>query len=239
MKTPALFALSTLLATAVVAQLPAPDPVVTEIYGPFTPGAAITDNDAVLTSFLLSISSSAIQSLTQVTISFELTGTPAEAGFAGDLFASLLKTPVGGPVSVGDPSAILLNGVGITGANPVGFGYDGWNITLSDLAGTDIHTHSLVSGVLTGTFQPDGRLAPGDAARPSLLDVFNGGTGNGDWRLNLGDLAAGGTMQLVSWSLTLTGADSVSPVPESGTWAAGLGLAALSGALAWRRPRRN
>jgi MYXO-CTERM domain-containing protein len=92
--------------------------------------------------------------------------------------------------------------------------------------------------VLTGTFQPDGRTGPTDTLRPAMLSAFNGGAGNGDWRLNLGDLSAGGTMQLVSWSFTLTGEDSVSPIPEAGTWAAGLGLAALAGATWWRARRR-
>jgi hypothetical protein len=239
MKPHTLFALSTLLAAALTAQPVPPDPVVTESYGPFTPGAAIADDDAVLTSFLLSINSSAIQSLTRVEISFELAGTPADAGFASDVFASLLKSPLGGPIGVGDPSAILLNGVGITGGNPSGFGYGGWNITLSDTAGTDIHTHSLVSGVLAGTFQPDGRLVASDATGTALLGVFNGGAGNGDWRLNVGDLNAGGTMQLVSWSLSLTGETSVSAVPEASTWAAAFGMAALAGGTWWRARRRG
>jgi subtilisin-like proprotein convertase family protein len=70
------------------------------------------------------------------------------------------------------------------------------------------------------------------------LGAFNGGTGNGDWRLNVGDLAEIGTMRLVSWSLTLTGEDTVSAVPETSTWAAGAGLAGLLAARWLRRSVR-
>ena len=76
-------------------------------------------------------------------------------------------------------------------------------------------------------------------ARTALLSAFNGGAGNGDWRLNVGDLAETGTMQLVSWSLTLTGEDASSAVPEASTWAAGLGLVALAGGTWWRGRRER
>lgn len=222
-----------LLATTVTARAA----TLTESYGPFTLGTAIADNDAVLTSFLHSITGSLILDLTWVEISFELRGTAEGTGFASDLFASLLKSPVGVTPTVSDPSAVLLNRVGLSAGDPVGFGYDGWNVTLSDSAANDIHGESLVSGVLSGTFQPDGRLNPTDSLRPSMLSAFNGG-GNGDWRLNVGDLAESGTMHLVSWSLTLTGEDTVSAVPEASTWAAGVGLLTLVGATAWRRHGR-
>jgi hypothetical protein len=212
---------------------------VTETYGPFTPGTPIADNDPVLTPFLLSLDSSAILSLSEVTIRFELRGSPGGDGFASDLFASLIRTPLGDLLAPADPTAVLLNRVGVTDLNPVGYAYDGWDITLSDGAATDIHTVNLAGGVLGGTFQPDGRLVPTDNGRPALLGVFAGLTGNGDWRLNLGDFNAGGTMELVSWELTLTGDTLVPAVPEASTWAAGAGLAALIGGGWWRRSRRG
>ncbi len=63
---------------------------------------------------------------------------------------------------------------------------------------------------------------------------FIGGAGNGDWRLNLADPAAGGTMELVGWNLTLVGENTLSTAPEAGTWASGLGLAALAAGAWWR-----
>lgn len=231
-------------AAALLAAGSASAALVTETYTPTITTTAIADNQPVLTSFLHSVTTSAILSLSEVTISFELRGAGAGLGWASDMFASLLKSPVGVAPTVSDPSAVLLNQVGLPDTDPFAFGYDGWNLTLRDQAPpgdpalTDIHNQSFVSGVLTGTFQPDGRIGPTDTLRPAMLSAFNGGAGNGDWRFNLGDLAAGGTMQLVSWSFTLTGEDTVSPVPEAGTWAAGLGLAALVGGTWWRRQRR-
>jgi len=228
-----------ILAGCLLAVAPAQAATITEMYGPFTPGTFITDGDSLLTAHLTTITTSMILELTEVQISFELVGSPQGDGFASDIFASLLRSPVGISPSVSDPSAVLLNRVGITGDNPVGFSYDGWSITLTDSAAVDIHGASLISGVLTGTFQPDGRLAPTDATRPSMLGVFNGLAGNGDWRLNVGDFSAGGTMQLVNWSLTLTGEDTISAVPEASTYAAGFGLAALAGGILWRARRRS
>jgi hypothetical protein len=222
-------------AAALLAAGTASAALVTETYTPSITTTAIADHQPVLTSFLHSVTTSAILSLSEVTITFELRGTAPNDGWASDMFASLLKSPVGVAPTVSDPSAVLLNRAGITGSNPLGFGYDGWSLTLQDSAATDIHAVSLISGVLTGTFQPDGRTGPTDTLRSGMFSEFNGGAGNGDWRFNLGDLAAGGTMQLVNWSFTLTGEDTV---PEASTWAAAGGLVALVGATWWRARRR-
>jgi hypothetical protein len=238
--------LLTTTAAALFAFTAARAALVTETYGPNVVNTAIPDNDPVLTSFLHSITTSTILQLTEVAITFELRGTTEDAGWASDMFASLIRSPVGVAPSVSDPSAVLLNQVGISSGELSGFGFDGWNITLRDQAPvgdpslTDIHNESLISGVLTGTFQPDGRVgnAALDPGRTALLGAFNGGTGNGDWRLNVGDLAEIGTMRLVSWSLTLTGEDTVSAVPETSTWAAGAGLAGLLAARWLRRSVR-
>lgn len=233
--------LLTITAAALLAAGTAQAVLVTETFGPNVVNTAIPDNQPVLTSFLHSITTSTILQLTEVEISFELRGTSEGAGWASDIFASLIKSPVSVAPSVSDPSAVLLNQVGISSGDPGGFGYDGWNITLRDSAATDIHGHSFVTGVLTGTFQPDGRVGDAalDPARTALLSAFNGGAGNGDWRLNVGDLAETGTMQLVSWSLTLTGEDAVSAVPEAGTWVAAFGMATLAGGSWWRARRRG
>ena len=212
--------------------------IVTETYGPLTPGTLLADNQPVLTPSLQSVNISAILALTKVELTLDLRGPTEGAGFANDLFASLLKSPLGVTPTGSDPAAVLLNRVGGTGGSPAGFGYDGWSVTFSDgAAGGDIHTASLVSGILSGSFEPDGRLLPNDTLRPAMLGVFTGGAGNGDWRLNLGDLAANGTMRLNSWTLTLTGENGAAAIPEPATWAAGLALLGLVGATWWRRGR--
>jgi hypothetical protein len=229
-----------LLCVALFAASSASAAVVTETYTPAIVTTAIPDNDPLLTSFLHSVTTSAILSVSELTITFELRGTAPGDGWASDIYASLLKGPIGTPLSATDPSAVLLNRVGFTLNDDVGFSYDGWQITLRDQAPlgdppiTDIHDENVTSGVLTGVFQPDGRIGAVDTLRPAVLSVFNGGAGNGDWRFNIGDLAGGGTMQLVSWSFTLTGETTI---PEASTWAAGLGLAALAGGTWWRRQR--
>lgn len=180
--------------------------------------------------FQQTITDSAIVSLTDVRVGLHLVGRGV-GGFAGELVVSLNKD-----LSV---TSLLLNRVGVSAGNSFGFGYDGWNVTLADGgAGGDIHEASLVSGILTGEFAPDGRTSPASALRPALLGVFNGGTGNGDWYLSVADVAAGGTMRLESWSLTLTGDNGAPAVPEAGPWAAGLVLAALVGGnRLWSRRR--
>jgi hypothetical protein len=234
-------ALSVLLVTAATGRAA----IIVENYGPHSVGFEIPDNQAVLTSFLHRITTSDIQSLTEVMISFELTGTTVGSGFASDMFASLLKSPVNTTPTTGDPSAVLLNRVGVSLDNPLGHAYDGWRVTLSDTASGDIHLAYQASGILTGLYQPDGRIDPTDVLRPSLLNLFIGGTGNGDWWFNVGDLSSGGTMQLVHWSLTLIGDNTVSvdagvhAVPEPPTWITGFGLLALAGITTWRRYRKG
>ena len=178
--------------------------------------------------FQQTITDSTIVALTDVRVGLHLVGRGV-GGFAGELVVSLNQD-----LSV---TSLLLNRVGVSAGIPFGFGYDGWNVTLADDgAGGDIHAASLVLGVLTGEFAPDGRTSPTSALRPALLNVFNGGTGNGDWYLSVADVAAGGTMRLESWSLTLTGDNGVAAVPEAGTWFAGMLLAGCVGRRMWRRP---
>lgn len=177
-------------------------------------------------NFLQTINDSAIVLLTDIVVGLHLVGVTEGSGFASEMFVSLNKD-----LSL---TSILINRVGITGGllgDPVGQGYDGWNVSFQD--GTidgDVHAATLVSGVLTGLYEPDGRVLPTDVARPSLLASFMGSPGNGDWRLNVGDLALGGLMRLESWSLTLKGETSTSHVPEASTYAAG-----IVGVIGWCR----
>ena len=203
--------------------------IITEATRTFTVNQTIADPQDPPQLFLQTISDSAILSLTRVDIGLHLVGTPADNGFASDMFVSLNQN-----LSL---TSILLNRVGISDSDPVGFFYDGWNVTFSfDGAGGDIHLANTGdgTGVLSGTYEPDGRVNPTDTLRPSLLDVFNGSAGNGDWRLAIGDLSPSGQMQLESWSLTLTGDNTV---PEPSSFAL-LGLGGL-GWLAWRNRRHG
>lgn len=164
-------------------------------------------------------------------------------GFNGDLYAYLWHNNV---------QAVLLNRVGRTGANALGypdagFGPDGAqnSFTFDDQAVYDVHYYRAVpyllngSGQLTGIWQPDGRgldpesggLAFETAARSNLLDLFNGMDGNGLWTLYVADLSPLGESTLVSWGLDIT------MVPEP-AFATLLGWA-LAGGLWWRLGRRT
>jgi hypothetical protein len=106
---------------------------------------------------------------------------------------------------------------------------------MTDAVGSgDIHLENLDSGVLSGTWRPDGRLDPLASLRPAMLSVFDGLSGNGDWYLNVADLVGGtvetpaGRMQLSGWTLTLSGYEAAGgAVPESSTSWVVVGLLAL------------
>ena len=201
--------------------------IVTEATRTYSVNLDIPDYQDPPQTFLQTISDSLITSLTQVQVSLNLVGNPSGSGFASEMTVFLNK-------DLG-ASAMLLNRVGISGTDAIGQSYDGWNVTFSDNAGSDIHLATLGSGVLSGTYQPDGRVLPTDTLRPEMLSVFNGGTGNGDWRLAIADLELGGTMRIQSWSLTLTG----EAVPEPSTWGAIGALVGVTGLTWWRRTRRS
>jgi len=199
-------------------------------------GAVIPDNDPnglqssqVLSSLPLPIA--------QVSVTLDVSG-----GFNGDLYAFL---------SHNGARAVLLNRVGRTGSNPLGypdagFGVDagGNSFTFDDQAAQDVHYYQTVSydlngsGQLTGLWQPDGRdLDPESAGsafetapRSNMLSLFNGLDGNGLWTLYVADVSPVGEGTLVSWGLEIT----MVPEPASGTL---LGCA-LAGALLWRLKRR-
>ena len=136
-------------------------------------------------------------------------------GYNGDLFAYL--TGPGG-------YAVLLNRVGVTSANPNGYGNTGLAVTFLS-GGADIHAYGAGSyttnaaGQLTGNWGVDGRnispLSLGNAfdlaGRTALLGSFVGASPNGTWGLFIGDYANGDISTLLNYSVTLT------TVPEPDT----------------------
>jgi subtilisin-like proprotein convertase family protein len=121
--------------------------------------------------------------------------------------------------------SVLLNRVGKTTANPLGYSDDGINVKFDDQStGRDVHNYRVtlsgnattpLTGPLSGTWLPDARNTNPDTvldttARTALLNSFNGLNPNGTWTLFVADLSAGGTSTLVSWGLEVT-------VPEPGT----------------------
>lgn len=193
-----------------------------------TEGAIPDSGSKTFSEFL---STSQIAHLTEVQVCLSLSGNPVGTGWAGDMFVSLNR-------NLGTQTAVLLNQAGVTGSDPVGFGHDGWNVTFKDTAANgDIHLAQPAepATILTGLWQPDGRLDPTDTARPAMLEVFNTTSANTFWHLTIADLSEGGTMTLNNWSITLSGFTAV-PEPQEYVALAGLGLLAFA---AWRKTRSN
>jgi hypothetical protein len=123
-------------------------------------------------------------------------------GWNGDLYAYLVH---------GTGFAVLLNRPGRDTGTPDGASSVGMTIVLDDAAASDIHTGIPMSGgVVTGTWQPDGRttdplLVVAADSRTALLSSFSGLDANGNWTLFVADQSAGHVATLESWSLTVTG----------------------------------
>ncbi len=200
-----------------------------------SPNVTIPDNDINGVASTISVGSSAVTQITGVQVTLNITG-----GFNGDYFAYLVHTSSGGS-TVGFVN--LMNRVGVTGSNPVGYGDAGFNVTFT-LAGNDIHLYQNFSNpggaALTGSWGPDGRSASPfgvtDASpRTSSLTSFNSFAGTGTWTLFIADVSGGGQGQFVSWGFSLQGAAAV---PEPGTYFAGV-LASIAAFGAWRRRRQS
>jgi len=150
-------------------------------------------------------------------------------GFNGDLYAYLVN-PLG-------QQAILLNRVGVTGSNLLGYSDAGFNITLDSASGNNIHNYGVlgfgtnVAGQVTGVWAPDGRaidpLSAGSAFDTALttsgLNGLTNGNLNGTWTLFIADLGTGsGAATLQSATVT------VESTPEPSTFALmGLGVAGI------------
>jgi len=223
-----------LLTAALLGVLPALNAaVITESYT-FNVGSTAGDiPDSGSATFSQLISASQIVQLTEVRVTLDLKGTSAAPGFASDMFVSLNR-------DLGTQTAVLLNQVGVTGSDLVGFDYNGWNVVFKDSAANgDVHlgVPTAPATTLTGDWQPDGRLSPSGSSRTMLLDVFNSAAANSTWYLHVEDLASSGTMTLNSWTLSFTG-DTSSSVPEPQHFAALAGASLLGFALVRRFIRR-
>src|SRR5204863_5569167 len=126
---------------------------------------AIPDGDAGGSSHTLTISPpEVVQEVTTLTLMLQIAGD-----FVGDLFAE---------VTHNGRQAVLLNRVGRTASNSLGYGDTGLNVVLTDSAQQgDIHNYRvtisgnpntpLPDGTLTGIWSPDGR----NANPPTVLDT--------------------------------------------------------------------
>jgi len=174
--------------------------------------------------------------ISNVTVTLDLNG-----GYNGDLYA-YLAGPNGG-------FSVLLNRTGVgTGAGESTYGYadTGFNVTFSDTGVSDIQYYqstspTITSGVLQGTWQPEGvtidpQSAPSAFSLASSgntpLSSFDGTDPNGTWTLFLADLSAGNQSVLVAAPVV-----TIITVPEP----ASLSLAAAAGiaVLLFRQSRQR
>jgi hypothetical protein len=130
--------------------------VVVDATRTFTVGKSLSDLQDPPLTVTATITNSPIQILTEVKVGLHLVGEPSGRGFASEIYVSLNKDL--------EATSILLNQAGVRESDPVGFGYDGWQVTFADSAASDVHLEDIGSGVMTGEIQPDGRLKPEMAA---------------------------------------------------------------------------
>lgn len=198
----------------------------------WTGAQEIPDNDpnGVAYNFNLSDPATVIQN---VSVTFNLSG-----GYNGDLYATLSQGTGGG-------FSVLLNRVGVTAADPVGYANTGFAVTLSGSGLADVHNYQSLGaaynggGQLTGTWAADGRnidpassgSAFDSATRNTTLTTFNGTNPNGSWTLFISDRAGGDVSTLNGFTV------SVSAVPEPAQTV--LVMGAILGLTALVFKRRN
>jgi subtilisin-like proprotein convertase family protein len=168
--------------------------------------------------------SGAAGSITNISVFLSVAG-----GYTGD-FYSYLSSDNGG-------FAVLLNRVGRTSGTPLGYEDIGMTLSLSDLAGADVHNYGGNFGnPLIGIWQPDGRdvnpqLVLDTDLRLAPLNSFNNRTPNGTWTLFFSDMAGGGEGTLVDWGLL------IQTVPEPVSLSLAMLGAVLLVAARWRKRR--
>jgi len=175
-----------------------------------------------------------------VEVNFEVSSRGLGA-FNGDYYAYLGHETAAGDAYV---ISVLVNRPGRSASLTGGYSDAGMSVTLTDSAEADIHTYRLsltgsagtplaavapFTGVLTGSWQPDGRLVDPEAVteaspRTTPLNALGAIDPNGTWTFFIADMAPGGEGTLNSWSVTLT---PVIPEPWTGFLVMGSALLAL------------
>jgi subtilisin-like proprotein convertase family protein len=176
----------------------------------WTGSQVIPDNNASGVAFSFYLNTPTPEFVSSVSVNLNIAG-----GWNGDLFAYL---------SHGSGYSVLLNRVGRTALNPVGYAASGMNVSLSDSYATDIHNYA--GSVVSGNFSPDGRSTSPYAVldtdpRNAMLSSFVGLNSGGFWTLYFADVSPLAVSTIQGWSVTI----NTAPVPEPSS-AAFLGLGA-------------
>jgi hypothetical protein len=195
----------------------------------YTPNVVVPDNFLPGVADIRTVSTT-IFALTGIQVTLNLSGFEGD-GFNGDLYAYLSFTNF---TQQSSAFTVLLNRVGRTSGNTLGYADNGFNVTFDNTAPNgDIHLYQNVTdpsgGTLTGVWQPDARnVHPNNALdttpRTADLSSFTGGTlnPNGEWTLFLVDNSSVNEFILNSWGIQLIG------VPEPSAYALmGMGAAAV------------
>jgi subtilisin-like proprotein convertase family protein len=161
------------------------------------------------------------------------------SGYNGDLYAYLVGSAGG--------FAVLLNRVGVGGADPFGYGDTGFDVTFTTAAANNIHFYQNLgyttngSGQLTGIWGADGRDIDPDtqnsppprfdtAATTNTINLFLGTDPNGDWTLFVADMSGSLESFWENWQLDLV----TVPEPSALTLLAALGVIGVAAGV-WRR----
>jgi MYXO-CTERM domain-containing protein len=192
-----------------------------------TNGGAVPDNSVVGAAFTMNIVSAETISLAgNGNVILRLSGIVHN--WVGDLSFILTHVDTSTSATIFNrPGYPVPNASGsrgdINGTYAFGSGY------ASSFESAAVTAHAVNSSILPGSYAPEGNL-----------NVFNGQSAGGTWRLFITDQAAGTTVNTTwTWTLDIQTAGSVAPgaVPEPGGWAfAAAGLAALA---LMRRRRRS
>ena len=199
----------------------------------------IPDNSPLGMFRSLAVNGYASQAPYLVSVDFTVEGTGYGA-INGNYYSYLRHTS---PDGVESQLAVLLNRVGFRTDSPTGYLDNGMAVTLDDRGGADIHNYrwelsgnhnDLVVGMLTGTWQADGRdVDPygvlDSSPRTTTLDNLGVGNPNGTWTIFFADLQSGGTGNLTGWQVRLT------PTPEPSSSV----LLGLGGFCVWAIQRRR